>query len=551
MEAIIYLLQVSACTGIFYMFYYVLLRRLTFFTINRWYLLAALLFSFIIPSIKIQVDEQPRYVAAVQHVVYVNAPQVIQPIPVNVVPVKIGPVAQSINWVNIIGEGYAIVAILLFVHLITMLIIFFIGLKGKPMAKMGNVKIISGYKKFGNGSFFNYIFLTDENISYEELKHVIGHEMLHVKLYHSADRVIARLVQIALWFNPFAYLYARAIEANHEFEVDAKMAESIDRRMYANLLLQLSVTGQEMLYNGFSKVQLTRRIQMLFNKPSKNMKKLTYLLIVPMVTISCLVFATSLKTEVKKNVPKVLAEDTVVKYRQKIKHRVGQELSMAKFKAYQQTDDFKSKSALVRQIINKEITVRVTELIRDKKTGVPQGYKVNYNNMPLEIKTFYGDGKELYSLLSVGDEVTVKLFGGGIGEGTPVVFFPQYIVKNDVRIFQPVQAETSQEFPFLYEVNRVRFTDGKVAQIEKDDSGKWTSAVIEKDNGYKFNLTFKPNSPDFAGIKPGDQVRLRFVHEVKTGEKVYAVNDWVSISENIADYGFKNPDMFYKFYERI
>ncbi|QEC75314.1 M56 family metallopeptidase [Mucilaginibacter ginsenosidivorax] len=551
MEAIAYLLQVSACTGVFYMFYYAFLRRLTFFTINRWYLLATLLLSFVIPAIKIRVDEQPHYVAVVQHVVYVNAPEAIQPIPFNAAPPKMGPVAPPVNRASIMGWVYVVAVISLSGYLFITLIIFFTRIKGKPLAKMGNVKIVSGYKKLGNGSFFNYIFLADENICYEDLKHVIGHEMMHVRLYHSADRVIARLAQIALWFNPFAYLFASAIEANHEFEVDAKMTHSVDKRVYANLLLQLSVTGQGMLHNGFSKVQLTGRIQMLFNKPSKNMKKLTYVLIVPMVTISCLVFATSLKTSAKKNAPAVTVTDTAVKYRQKVKYGIGQQLSMAKFKAYQQTDDYKNKSALVREIINKEIAIKVTELIRDKKTGIPQGYKVTYNSMPLEIKTFYGDGKELYSLLNVGDEVTVKLFGGGIGEGIPVVFFPQYIVKNNVRIFQPVQPETIREYPFLYEVNRVRFTDGKVAQIEKDSNGKWKTAVIEKDNGYRFNLAFKANSPDFAGIKQGDQVRLRFVHEVKTGKKVYAVNDWVSISENIADYGFKNPDMFYKFYEKM
>lgn len=46
MKAVIYLLQVFACSAIFYLFYFLLLRRLTFFTINRWYLLGILLLSF-------------------------------------------------------------------------------------------------------------------------------------------------------------------------------------------------------------------------------------------------------------------------------------------------------------------------------------------------------------------------------------------------------------------------------------------------------------------------------------------------------------------------
>ena len=78
MKVMIYLAQVSACTGIFYMFYYLLLRRLTFFTINRWYLLATLLLSFIIPALKIKLDEQPHYVEVVKQVVYVNTISIIE-----------------------------------------------------------------------------------------------------------------------------------------------------------------------------------------------------------------------------------------------------------------------------------------------------------------------------------------------------------------------------------------------------------------------------------------------------------------------------------------
>ncbi|MET3979914.1 hypothetical protein ABIB62_002744 [Mucilaginibacter sp. UYP25] len=49
----------------------------------------------------------------------------------------------------------------------------------------------------------------------------------------------------------------------------------------------------------------------------------------------------------------------------------------------------------------------------------------------------------------------------------------------------------------------------------------------------------------------GDHVTFRFVHEVKTGTKEYTVNDWVAISNDIKDYGIKNPDYLYKFYEKI
>src|SRR5688572_4992821 len=49
MENVLYLIQVSACTSVFYVLYLVLFRHSTFFRANRIYLLVALLFSFIIP----------------------------------------------------------------------------------------------------------------------------------------------------------------------------------------------------------------------------------------------------------------------------------------------------------------------------------------------------------------------------------------------------------------------------------------------------------------------------------------------------------------------
>lgn len=94
--------------------------------------------------------------------------------------------------------------------------------------------------------------------------------MLHVKLYHSVDRLLVKIAQITLWFNPFIYLYAKAVEENHEFEVDKAMANSTDKKLYADLLLHLSVAGQGLLYHSFSKIPLKKRIVMLFSRPLKS-----------------------------------------------------------------------------------------------------------------------------------------------------------------------------------------------------------------------------------------------------------------------------------------
>jgi hypothetical protein len=68
------------------------------------------------------------------------------------------------------------------------------------------------------------------------------------------------------------------------------------------LLLRLADSGNGLSGHQFSKFPLSRRIAMIFNKPSKNTKKLIYALILPLIVISCMTFANrELKKSVKKS----------------------------------------------------------------------------------------------------------------------------------------------------------------------------------------------------------------------------------------------------------
>jgi len=288
MSAITYLLQVSGCMAIFYLFYYLLLNRLTFFTINRYYLVVTLVLSFVIPALTIPVHD---YTPVVQHTVQVNS---FKNLSAAVYIPKTTTVAATpeINWLLLLKVGYLLVAAGLFVRLIIMLAGFFARLKNKQVKKVGNINIVHGNKQLTNGSFLNYIFLDDAELSPTEIQQIIAHEMLHVKLMHSVDRILVKIIQIILWFNPFAYLYARSIEENHEFEVDREIALSTDKTEYADLLLHLSVATQGMIYNNFSTVPLKKRIIMLFNQPSAKIKRMVYILVVPVLIVSCMAFAT-------------------------------------------------------------------------------------------------------------------------------------------------------------------------------------------------------------------------------------------------------------------
>jgi beta-lactamase regulating signal transducer with metallopeptidase domain len=300
MSAIIYLLQVSACMAIFYGFYYLLLNRLTFFTINRYYLLFTLVLSFIIPLLTIPVQQQYTVAPVMQQVIQMRSIPTL-PSAYTAMPVikNINTDVEPITWMQLLSWCYLAAVGGLLLHLFTTLANFFAKLKRRKLSSLGNIHILRGDKKLPNGSFLNYIFLNDDALSAEEMEQIVAHEMLHVKLFHSADRILMKLVQIILWFNPLVYFYARSMEENHEFEVDREVAQSTDKTKYADLLLHLSVANQGMLYHSFSKVPLKKRIIMLFNQPSAKIKKVVYILVLPVILLSCLAFGKIKKEDIK------------------------------------------------------------------------------------------------------------------------------------------------------------------------------------------------------------------------------------------------------------
>ncbi len=524
MNAIIYLLQVSACMAIFYGFYYFMLNRLTFFTINRYYLLFTLILSFVIPLLTIPVHNE--YVPVIQQSVMVYEFQKFPVHTVTTTPRAAATLTHTINWPQVLKLVYLLVAIALFVHLLIVLTGFFIKLKYRKINRIGRVHILHGNKNLPNGSFLNYIFLNDDELSHDELQQIIAHEMLHVKLLHSIDRIIAKIVQILLWFNPFVYLYARSIEENHEFEVDREIARSTNKNNYAELLLHLSVAKQGMLYHNFSTVPLKKRIAMLFDKPSSKVKRVVYIFVIPVIVISCLAFAKFKNDHANTPVPKADEQ----------------------FKAWRKTDDYKKKWKLQSGISGKIVTVKVKNIIKDAKTGKQTGFMITHHGNNYILNTGYGQAKELDSLIRPGEEIKLKAFSAGFSaESAEIHVSAGEIFKNNKMVFQRAEEVPIPQLPFSTEPNKVNYAEGQITHIEKYPNGKWKSAVLEEVNGYRFNLNFNANVPDLD-IADGDHVRLRFVNEIKSGDKQYIVNDWVSLTNNENRFGRKNPDLFYKFY---
>ncbi|WP_298418726.1 M56 family metallopeptidase [uncultured Kordia sp.] len=276
-----YLIQVLAFQLLFLLAYDLFLKKETFFNWNRVYLIFSSLISFVLPFIKIE-----SFQNAVPQEYIVLLPEIV------LTPEKtVEVIAPSWNWYVIIG---IVVSSSLFIYKITQLIQ--LKLKGIIVHK-GDHKIIKIPNSSVAFSIFNYVFIGN-NISEEKLQNILSHELVHVREKHSIDLLYFELLRILCWFNPLVYIYQKRISEVHEYIADASVAKENNKSdYYEKLLAEVFQTQHFSFTNQFFKHSLIKkRIIMLTKQKSRQILKLKYLVLVPVLILS--LFYTSNATNI-------------------------------------------------------------------------------------------------------------------------------------------------------------------------------------------------------------------------------------------------------------
>jgi len=296
---LIYLLKVSACTLIFFAVYQLLLSKLTFFNLNRVYLLIMLVLSFSIPAITVQ-NRHEVLVAEPQSqtkIAYSND-GVVEKDGVE----RENILNKSINWDQVLLYAYGLILTILVLRMLFMMVHIQMQLRKYAIDRKGAVILVNGDSGIKNCSFFNQI-IVDASLGSVEKLLVIKHESVHVKQLHAVDKLLVNFVTAILWFNPVIYFWRNAIDHNHEFLADRETAKVADKKEYASLLLNLAMPAQNLVVNSFSKLPLKNRIMMLYKEPNVKLQKLAYLAIIPVLLICCMAFVNREEIIVAKKAP--------------------------------------------------------------------------------------------------------------------------------------------------------------------------------------------------------------------------------------------------------
>ena len=277
--AFIYLLKFSVSLGIVFLFYQLVLRKLTFYNWNRWYLLGYSLLSFVIPFIDI---------SAAFHQNQLTGSNMVQWIPL--LYYKEAANTPLTVW-NILSLLIIIGMVVMFSRLIIQLFSFRKMMKKAQLISRADVSIYQVNETIIPFSFGNAVFINRHLHTEKELEEIIRHEFVHVKQRHSIDIILGEILCLLNWYNPFAWMLRSAIRQNLEFVADNKVLENgISKKQYQYLLLKVIGNNQFSIAQKFNFSSLKKRIAMMNKNKSAKLHLLRFLFLLPVLAFMLVSF---------------------------------------------------------------------------------------------------------------------------------------------------------------------------------------------------------------------------------------------------------------------
>ncbi len=300
-----YLLKVSFCSGLLFSYYFFMLRNKRFHQYNRFYLLSAVLLSFIIPLAKIKFwnDTLQQEMPAIKLLKVVATRDAI---------VEESLKSSSIFWnFNTLALViFSVISAAFFISLITGIVRIGILIRSNPNKSWKNINFIFTDTKGTPFSFFKYIFWNKNiDLQTEEGKHILQHELTHVHEKHSADKFFLNIALIIGWLNPFFWLIRKELNMIHEFIADEKAISDGDKNSFSAMLLKTAYPQHSfVLANSFFHSPIKRRLIMFTTSKKTSYSYLRRLMILPLLCLVIVFF--SFKTKGQNSTkPKIAAEN--------------------------------------------------------------------------------------------------------------------------------------------------------------------------------------------------------------------------------------------------
>lgn len=283
---IAYIVTSGLLLSVFYAFFMLLMRKTTFFTFNRFSLMAGSLLCLALPLIHWDFSG-----TAVSNVIpTLTLPQAV----VSAEGGTLNAADKGISWLGVVSGIYFLGAfVVLIMNILSVIQTSRMIASGEHIQKEGfKVTIVDA--PVASFSFLGHIVISREDFTANPV--ILTHEMSHVRKCHSVDVLLFSVVTVLHWFNPLVWLARAELKMLHEYEADESViGQGVNAADYQLLLVRKAVGEHRFrLANGFNHTKLSNRITMMMSEKTNGWIRLSYVACVPL--LACMLcFCTSNK----------------------------------------------------------------------------------------------------------------------------------------------------------------------------------------------------------------------------------------------------------------
>jgi TonB family protein len=274
-----YLVQVTIAWALFALLYGALLRKETFFALNRAFLLGTAALGLCLPFLPALFETQgatlPTAALLPEITIGLRAAETS----------VLTPLETIMPWiwgVYILGLALAMARTLWGVFNILRLVA-----QGERQVLSDGCVLVRSASVALPVSFFHWI-LTPADFETEagnhEMQAMLAHERAHAHKRHSVDVMLMEFLCVLCWFHPLAHWYRKALRTVHEYQADAEAVQKADRKEYGLLLLRQAQSGKQVaLVHHFFQSPLKQRLMMLTQGHSPLVRRWKYALAAPVL----------------------------------------------------------------------------------------------------------------------------------------------------------------------------------------------------------------------------------------------------------------------------
>ena len=266
---LLYIARGGLYLGLFYAFFLLVMRKTTFFRLNRTLLLAGSYLCLLLPALRLR----SASAAAVSGLTVLG---------IGAEPVETAA-PSGFPWPYVVLALYAAGAL-------TTLVLYLVSVgkmarlirKGQALEQDGCRLVLL------EGNVPSFSCGRTVVISREDLENnpaIFTHELMHVRCRHTLDLLLLLPIQLIFWWNPLVWITREELRLLHEYEADeGVLRKGIDAAHYQLLLVRKAAGEQRfILASEFQHAQLKKRIKMMLRPASSGTLRWSYLTLLPVL----------------------------------------------------------------------------------------------------------------------------------------------------------------------------------------------------------------------------------------------------------------------------